>query len=398
MTSPAAPRVQSGPHPMKGPHWTVGVHRRMRSLSFANSFAFSVVHIWGRGTPAWIWVTLVLVFLVYPQLAWLRARNAIDSQRAELQNIVLDCLLVAIPVAAMGFPLWITFTLFVATTINNSIASGVRGILPGIGAYALGSLIGSAAVGFVYSPEHSGWVTGLCIFGLIWYLLGIGHVSWQRTNKLRATREELKESQRALVAANDALHLRIDEIHALQAELREQANRDALTGLYNRRYLQETMDRELARCLREQTPLCVILIDIDHFKGVNDRHGHAAGDDVLRQLGRLLMGEARQEDVPCRHGGDEFMLLMPTMPLVAARERAELWRAQFAAMAVRAGEDQVHATLSIGIAEFPTHARSAEALIQCADVALYLAKAGGRDRVVSYQPRSGQTTSENSKI
>lgn len=370
----------------------------MRTLSFANSFVFSAVHLWGRGAPAWIWASLVLVFLVYPQLAWLRARNAIDSQRAELQNIVLDCLLVAIPVAAMGFPLWITFTLFIATTINNSIASGVRGVLPGVGAYALGSLIGSAAVGFVVSPEHGPWVTGLCIFGLTWYLLGIGHVSWKRLNKLRATREELKDSERALQAANDALHLRIDEIHALQAELREQANRDALTGLYNRRYLQETMDREIARCLREQTPLCVILIDIDHFKGVNDRYGHAAGDDVLRQLGRLLMGEARQEDVPCRYGGEEFMLLMPTMPLIAARERAELWRTQFAAMPVRAGDEQVHATLSIGIAEFPTHARSADALIQCADVALYLAKTGGRNRVVSYQPRAGQASAENSRV
>ena len=130
----------------------------------------------------------------------------------------------------------------------------------------------------------------------------------------------------------------------------------------------------------------MILIDIDHFKEVNDRHGHQVGDEVIRKLARLLASEARHEDVPCRYGGEEFMLLMPKMPLEAARQRAEAWRRRFSDLSVPAGAQAVATTLSIGIAEFPTHGRTAEALTECADRALYQAKSGGRDRVVSYAP------------
>ncbi|HEY8232050.1 MAG TPA: diguanylate cyclase [Vicinamibacteria bacterium] len=367
-------------------HWIVTTHHRMRTLSFANSFAFSAVHIWTQSYPAWIWLSLVLVFLVYPQLAYWRARSAGDAQRAELQNLVLDCFLVAIPIAGIGFPLWITFTLFIATTINNAMARGRRGTWEAISAFLAGSLLGSAAAGFHVAPDHGGLVTALCIFGLCWYLLGISHVAYKRAMLLREAREDMKQGELALQQANDSLLTRLEEIHGLQERLREQANRDPLTGLFNRRYLQETMDRELARCQREQTPLSVILIDIDRFKRINDRHGHQAGDEVIKQLAGLLASEARQEDVACRYGGEEFLLLMPKMPLVAARERAERWRRRFASMAVRAGSQDVTATLSAGIAEFPTHGRSGAELTRCADLALYQAKSAGRDQVVTYAP------------
>jgi diguanylate cyclase (GGDEF)-like protein len=356
----------------------------MRTLSFANSFAFSALHIWGQDYGPVVWALLAFVFLVYPPLAYWRARRAPDTMRAELQNLVLDGGLVAVPIAVMGFPLWITFALFIATTINNAIASGPAGTRQAIASFAAGSAIGGAASGFRVALDHSGWVTALCIFGLCWYLLGIGHVAWKRAQLLRETREKLKAGEHALQGANESLQKRLDEIQALEERLREQANRDPLTGLYNRRYLQETMERELARCLRERTPLCVILIDLDHFKRVNDRYGHQVGDEVIKQLAALLANEARQEDVACRYGGEEFMLLMPKMPLATAQQRAEHWRRSFAKLSVRAGGDDVKATLSAGIAEFPTHARSADALTQCADLALYQAKASGRDRVVIY--------------
>jgi diguanylate cyclase len=354
-----------------GPHWIVKTHHQMRTFSFANSFAFSAVHIWGQGYSAWVWALLFVTFLVYPQIAYWRASRASDTQRAELQNLLFDCFLVAIPIAMMGFPLWITFTLFIATTINNAIASGQRGTKPAIFNFALGSLLGAAINGFRVSPGHSHWVTALCIFGLCWYLLGIGHVAYKRTLKLRQIREELK---------------------GLQGRLRDQASRDPLTGLYNRRYLEETMERELARCEREGVPLCVILIDLDHFKTVNDRFGHHAGDAVIQEMARFLISEARHEDVPCRYGGEEFMLLMSKMPMEVARERAEGWRRRFAQIAVPVGDQSVRTTLSIGIAEYPTHGNTPRALSQCADVALYEAKAGGRDRVVCYMKPGREET------
>ena len=385
-TQEAYPQDPSVPDSSTRPHWIVDTHHRLRTLSFANSFAFSAVHVWNQPQGRWIWLLLGLVFLVYPQLAYWRARRAPDSQGAELENLLADCFVAAIPVGVMGFPLWIAFTLFIATTSNNAFARGLRGIPPAMLAFAAGSLGGAAAGGFRASPEHGPWVTALCIFGLSWYLMCIGHVAYKRAQMLRAVREDLKQGEVALKQANEVLHARLDEIHALQEQLREQANRDPLTGLYNRRYLQETMDRELARCHREQARLSVILIDIDHFKAVNDRHGHQVGDEVIRRLARLLTTEARTEDVPCRYGGEEFMLLMPKMPLEAARERAERWRTRFARISVPTGAQKVTTTLSIGIAEFPTHGSTAEALTQCADVALYQAKATGRDRVVSYAP------------
>ena len=268
------------------PHWIVGTHHRLRTLSFANSLAFSAVHVWSQPRGRAIWLLLGLVFLVYPQLAYWRARRAPDSQGAELQNLLIDCFVAAVPVGVMGFPLWITFTLFVATIINNAFARGLAGVPPALLAFAAGSLVGAAAGGFRVSPENGPWVTALCIFGLSWYLMCIAHVAFKRAQMLRATREDLKQGELALKQANEVLHARLDEIRGLQEQLREQANRDPLTGLYNRRYLQETRDRELARCHREGARLSVILIDIDHFKAVNDRHGHQVGDEVIRKRAR----------------------------------------------------------------------------------------------------------------
>ncbi|MEO8359984.1 MAG: diguanylate cyclase [Vicinamibacteria bacterium] len=358
----------------------------MRSISFANAFLFSAVHIWGKGYSPGFWALLAGTFLIYPQMAHWRACRAPDTQRAELQNLRFDCFLVAIPIAMMGFPLWITFTLFIATTINNSIARGQRGTIPAVINFALGSWVGGLFTGFRVSLEHSGWITVLCILGLCWDLFGIGHVAFKRALKLRQIRAELTRGEVALQHVNRDLQERLNQIDALQGLLKEQANRDPLTGLYNRRYLQETMERELARCQREQIPLCVILIDLDLFKNVNDQHGHHVGDEVIKEIARLLIAEARQEDVACRYGGEEFMLLMARMPMDVARERAEDWRQRFGATEVPAGETSVRTTLSVGIAEFPTHGRTAEALIQRADVALYQAKLGGRDRVICYAP------------
>jgi diguanylate cyclase (GGDEF)-like protein len=147
------------------------------------------------------------------------------------------------------------------------------------------------------------------------------------------------------------------------------------------------MEREMARSTRVEAPLCVMLLDLDLFKSINDRYGHLAGDEVILSMAKMLSSESRQDDVPCRYGGEEFMLLMPKMTLETAQQRAEEWRRRFATMTIDVGGGQhIGTTVSIGIAEFPAHGRTAQALIECADQALYQAKSAGRDRVVLYQP------------
>ena len=171
------------------------------------------------------------------------------------------------------------------------------------------------------------------------------------------------------------------ELRTLQAQLREQAIRDPLTGLYNRRYLEETLWRELDRAGREGHPLSILMVDVDHFKRLNDTYGHPAGDEVLRTLGRLLQHHARSSDIPCRYGGEEFVVVLPDMPLEAARMRAELVRQDFADLRIAFGGAELVATLSIGVSSYPGHGNTADELIRAADLALYEAKQSGRNRV-----------------
>ena len=171
------------------------------------------------------------------------------------------------------------------------------------------------------------------------------------------------------------------EMQALQDKLRDQSTRDALTGLYNRRYLDETLDRELILAVRHSHPVSVIISDVDHFKAVNDRYGHSAGDEVLRVFSGLLKQHARGSDICCRYGGEEFLVVLPRMSQDIAIERAELLRSAFAAAPVPWDGTQLTVTASFGVAAFPHAGRTANELVAAADRALYAAKAAGRNRI-----------------
>jgi diguanylate cyclase (GGDEF)-like protein/PAS domain S-box-containing protein len=170
-------------------------------------------------------------------------------------------------------------------------------------------------------------------------------------------------------------------VQVLQEELREQSTHDALTGLYNRHFLEEFFARELLLAERAGHPVSVIMGDLDHFKAVNDRHGHLAGDEVLRVFGNLMKHNARASDIICRYGGEEFLLVLPGMTEEGAVERAEQLRRAMAATPVSHGASQITVTASFGVATFPFHGRTTDELIAAADSALYSAKADGRNRV-----------------
>jgi diguanylate cyclase (GGDEF)-like protein len=190
-----------------------------------------------------------------------------------------------------------------------------------------------------------------------------------------------REQRGAAIAAAEQISLAIANLR-LQETLRTQSLRDPLTGLFNRRYLEVSFARDLARAVRRSQPLAVLMIDIDHFKVFNDSHGHEAGDTMLAKFGELLASLARSEDVACRYGGEEFTLVLQETDAGLALDRAEEIRRAAHQMAIEYRRQPLGpVTVSIGIASFPLHGDTPDQLVRRADRALYAAKEQGRDRV-----------------
>jgi diguanylate cyclase (GGDEF)-like protein len=185
---------------------------------------------------------------------------------------------------------------------------------------------------------------------------------------------ERKHTESELRVMNTRLQVQLMEIEHLHDQLREEAIRDSLTRLFNRRYMEETLDREISRAERDSFPISVVMMDVDRFKSINDRYGHQAGDAVLQTLGTLLLENTRISDIACRYGGDEMVVVMPGATIEAAANRAREWCAAFSTLEFTLGEVRVKGTLSLGVAGFPAHGRTPNELLGAADKALYQAK------------------------
>ena len=172
-----------------------------------------------------------------------------------------------------------------------------------------------------------------------------------------------------------------DKIKMLNYRLWEQAVRDPLTDLFNRRYFEESLARELIHAQRQGQTVGLVMGDLDHFKSVNDTCGHQAGDQVLRAFAGLMKQYSRGSDIPCRYGGEEFLLLLPGITEEKALERAELLRTRIAAIPVECHGQTLYVSASFGVAVFPQHANDTDTLISVVDKAMYQAKAAGRNRV-----------------
>lgn len=190
-----------------------------------------------------------------------------------------------------------------------------------------------------------------------------------------------KQTELALQDANRQLQARVDEVESLQAQLREQSIRDPLTGAYNRRYLDETLEREFKRAERERKPLTIAIMDLDNFKSINDTYGHRAGDLALQRITEFLSTHTRASDIVCRYGGEEFVVVMPGVGLEAAFPRVDNWRQTLENLAIVSPKGVFHVTTSIGVSIYPLHAASADDLLHAADDALYAAKGTGKNRV-----------------
>lgn len=198
-----------------------------------------------------------------------------------------------------------------------------------------------------------------------------------------------KHDALALETVNLELRAQLLRNEAMQQQLREQVIRDALTGLYNRRFLAEALRREMAQCQRDGGGFALVMLDVDHFKSINDEYGHAFGDAMLQGLGALLLEGSRPSDAPCRYGGEEFAVILSNTSLEPALRRVDEWRTGFAGMAFHVKDEAVRRTFSAGVAMYPADGKDEAALLAAADGALYRAKAEGRNRVRPAAPDGG---------
>jgi diguanylate cyclase (GGDEF)-like protein len=273
-------------------------------------------------------------------------------------------------------------------TIKEELPNAVRVLVTGYHDY--GSVVGAVNAARVHhyleKPFHT-----LDVKSIVEALL--------RANDLQVDRERLSAS---LAAANAELERRKGELEILvhrrteqlsrtntdleraNARLREMAVRDELTGLFNRRCLFEQLDLELERSKRYERPFSLLFLDVDDFKPINDELGHAAGDAVLKGLSEMLRSGGdgvRRSDFVARYGGEEFCVLLPETPIEGATVKAERLRAAVESMRVNVAERTTHVTISVGIATYPMHGDSIDAVVRAADDAQYVAKKSGKNRV-----------------
>jgi diguanylate cyclase (GGDEF)-like protein len=298
-------------------------------------------------------------------------------------EVILNVSLIPISIASV----YIIFLVFPAIKSN----------IPGAKQLLIAGIIISILV--VYA--NLDWVfihSGFDLTGWIPFFLTLAFMSifidrfWAVTVDLLESNTELKNIRDGMEIeiltrtsefrnANNMLEGKLKEINRLHSKVYHMALHDTLTGLYNRHFLAETLDREFARASREHHPIGLLMIDIDHFKVINDTFGHKAGDDVLRKFGEETLSHIRQEDVAFRYGGEEFLILLPRASLNDARVRADNLRVLIEDLNFQIEDKIGQITVSVGVAEYPSNGNTPDEVLNKADEALYAAKRAGRNRV-----------------
>lgn len=313
--------------------------------------------MWPLQPAPWVWGLMLFNALVWPHLAYQWARWSRVPFRAEYRNLLVDSLLGGFWVAAMQFnPLPLVTTLGMMA-MNNIALGGVRFFLAGCGAQVLGIGVGLGVFGLSFTPLTTPQQLYACLPMLTLYPMALGYICYQQAATLGRHKRELLALSRT----------------------------DSLTGLLNHGAWKDQLEIEFQRCQRQAHGGAIALIDIDHFKAINDTYGHVAGDVVLRQLSKLLRQNLRASDQAGRYGGDEFCVILPDVPLEHAADLMEALRGRFAAL----GYEQnpaLQVSLSIGLAAFNPMHEDAMDWLNDADQALYAAKTAGRNNVTCHPP------------
>jgi diguanylate cyclase len=329
--------------------------------------------LYQANAPSWAWGVMLAYCYAWPHVAlWISTRSATPFA-TERRNLLVDSFAGGFWPVAMAFNVLPSVLLLAALAMNNFATGGARLFGKGVLAHLAGAGVGLLLLGLKFQPESNFLTVLLCVPFLLTYPLVLGVVMYRLSIELSRRKDELVREKR-----------RADEANlATTRALAKLAARDDLTGLFNRRHMGELMAQQRAACQREGDGFAVALVDLDHFKRINDTHGHAVGDKVLRAFAEQARAAMRGTDIVGRWGGEEFLIIYPRSTAREAEQAAARLRERVAAAVVTTPCGQpLRFTVSIGLTE---HAppESIEALVERADRAMYRAKTQGRDRVVA---------------
>jgi len=279
--------------------------------------------LWERQASPLAWTVLLLATLVWPHVAYLLTRRAADPYAAEVRNLLIDSALVAALVPLMHFNLLPSVMLLTLTMVDK-ITTGIRGLwVRALWVMLAAGVASTAVMGLHWAPETSMRVMVACLPVMSLHTLSVSAVSYQ------LIRQSARQNQM------------LDELRRV----------DALTGLFGRGHWQEQAEAALRSHHTTDEPACMLMLDIDHFKEINDRHSHAVGDRVLQSLAALLRAHVRQGDLPARMAGDEFVIVFFDADLGTARMACERLRGAVREFAWRELAPGVDVDISIGLAE-----------------------------------------------
>ena len=342
-------------HPLTMPNPKRQLPRRvypLRALGMGLAGLVVGVVLWERNAGLAAWLCMAAISFVWPHVAHLLSRRSADPYRAEIRNLLVDSALAVVLVTLMHFNL-LPSVLLVTLTMVDKITTGIRGLwarsLPGMAGAAVA---GAAFNGFQWAPETSMPVILACLPVMVLHTLSVSLVSYRLIRRVSRQNQLLDELRRI----------------------------DALTGLYDRGHWQEQAEATLRRHHATDEPACLVMLDIDHFKQINDQHGHTVGDEVLRALARIVLGNVRATDCAGRYGGDEFAIVLRGMHLDGATAVAHRIREQVQALQLH-DMPGLQFTTSMGVATADHRHSSLRAWTNAADAELYQAKAAGRNRV-----------------
>jgi diguanylate cyclase len=329
--------------------------------------------LYQANAPSWVWSVMLAYCFAWPHIAlWISTRAA-SPYAAERRNLLVDSLAGGLWAVAMAFNVLPSVLLLAALAMNNFATGGARLFGKGVIAHLAGAGIGLVLLGLKFQPEPSFLTVLLCVPFLLSYPLVLGVVMYRLSIELSRRKDELLREKR-----------RADEANlATTRALAELAARDDLTGLFNRRHMGELMAQQSAAGQRAGDGFAVALVDLDHFKRINDTHGHAVGDKVLRAFAEQAGAAMRGTDIVGRWGGEEFLVIYPRSTAQEAEQAAARLRERVAAAVVTTPCGQpLRFTVSIGLTEH-VPPESIDALVERADRAMYRAKSLGRDCVVT---------------
>jgi diguanylate cyclase len=317
---------------------------RLRTLGLGLGFfcVASVLRL--HDEPAWLWALLMLDGFAWPHLAWLLARRSAAPKAAEMRNLMADSAFGGAWIAVMQFNLLPSVLLATMLCVDKLNVAGLPLLLRTAPLLVGTCALTSALLGFPVDAETPFSVVAACLPFLVGYPL-------------------------AMSAATQALAIRVVRQNK---SLEVLARTDSLTGLANHSELRRCAERELLRHRRSNRPAVLLMLDIDRFKSVNDRHGHLVGDEVLRAVAKLLRECCRETDTPARYGGDEFAIVLAETDLEGAREIAQRLHERVHGLVLPV--PRMSCRLSIGLAETRDAIRNVDQWIREADAALYGAK------------------------